>query len=128
MIVSKPVREPFRDGSTVLVRNLIQRFPERLRLAYFGDPEHPLRPGGVDHVLPAPPMSLSPGLRDKSRVLICLAHPRRWRLPLHFFFTPNLVTSTVLAMVQRLSPRRTVLQDLTSSHDATRFARLLRSL
>jgi glycosyltransferase involved in cell wall biosynthesis len=128
MIVSKPVREPFRDGSTVLVRTLIRRLPERLRLSYFGDPERPLRLGGVDEVLPAPPMSLSPGLRDKARVLICLVHPRRWRLPLHFFFTPNRVTSSVLAMLQRLAPRRTVLQDLTSSHDAGRFARLLSSL
>jgi glycosyltransferase involved in cell wall biosynthesis len=73
-------------------------------------------------------MSLSPSLRDKARVLICLAHPRRWRLPLHFFFTPNRVTSSVLALLQRLTPRRTVLQDLTSSHDAKRFVPLLRSL
>jgi glycosyltransferase involved in cell wall biosynthesis len=128
MIVSKPVREPFRDGSTVLVRTLIRRLPERFRLTYLGDPERPLRSGAADDVLPVPPMPLSPGLWQKARVLTCLAHPCRRRLPLHFFFTPNRVTSSVLALLQRLSPRRTVLQDLTSSHDAARFARLLRSL
>jgi glycosyltransferase involved in cell wall biosynthesis len=128
MIVSKPLREPFRDGSTVLARNLVQKLPERFRLSYFGDPERPLRTVMSDEVLAAPPMPFSPGVRDKARVLMCLAHPRRRRVPLHFFFTPNRVTSSVLAVAQRLSPGRLVVQDLTSSHGATRFVPLLRSL
>jgi len=128
VLVSKPLREPFRDGSTVLARTLVERLPERFRLTYFGDPARPLRPGAGDEILPARPMPLSPGLWDKARVLRSVADPRRRRLPLHFFFTPNRVSSVVLAALQRLPPRRTVVQDLTSSHGATRFVPLLRSL
>lgn len=114
LLVSKPLRPPFRDGSTVLVRALVEGLPREFSLSYFGDPQAALRPDARDTVIDSPPMGYAPSLRDKARILGTLMDPRRAKLPLHFFFTPNRVTSSVLASLRRLQPRRTMVQTVTS--------------
>ncbi len=128
LLVSKPLRPPFRDGSTVLVRTLVEGLPRDIEVAYFGDPDAPLRGGGVDHVLAARAMGYAPSIWDKARILGTLASPRQAGRPLHFFFTPNRVTSSVLAGLRRLQPRRPMIQSVMSSDGVERFARWLEPL
>lgn len=113
IFVSKPVRPPFRDGTTVLVRSLIRALPPQLELTYFGDAADALRPGR-DRIIDAPPMGYAPGMLEKARILRALASPRRLGVPLHFFFTPNRITSLVLATLRRLQPRRVMVQSVMS--------------
>ena len=127
LFVSKPVRPPFRDGTTVLVRSLIEQLPPELELTYFGDPSRALRPGR-DRIIDAPPMGYAPGLVDKARVLGALIDPRRLRTPLHFFFTPNPITSSVLATLRRLQPGRVMVQSVMSPVGASEVVRQLRGL
>jgi len=125
-IVSKPLRPPFRDGSTVLIRDLVTHTPIDRPLVYLGDPAHPLRPG--DHVLDHPPMGYSPGLLAKLRVLAAMLHPARRELPVHLCFTPNPVTSRAVASLRRLQPRRLLVQSLMSAHGCEAWTALLRPL
>ncbi|TPV93813.1 MAG: glycosyltransferase family 4 protein [Myxococcales bacterium FL481] len=128
MIVCKPLRPPFNDGSTVLARDLVRALPSTLPLTYLGDPLRPVRAAAHDEVVDAPPMAHAPGVLDKIGVLRTLVDPRRRHQPLHFLFTPNQVTSSVLLAMRRLAPRRPMLQSLMSSHGATRWAAMLRPL
>ncbi len=125
-IVCKPLRAPFRDGSTVLVRDLVLHLPGERPLVYFGDPARPLRPG--DTVLDLPPMGYAPGLWAKVRVLLAMLHPRRRQLPVHLCFTPNPITSRVLALLRWLQPRRVLVQSLMSAHGCESWVPLLRPL
>lgn len=124
LIVGKPLRAPFRDGSTVLVRDLVRAMPSERRLAYLGDPASPLRPG--DDVLAAPPAGYAPGPGDKLRALAALL--RRPSAPVHLCFTPGAATARAVAGLRRLQPRRVFLQSLMSSHGAERWEPLLRPL
>lgn len=126
LLVSKPLRPPFRDGSTVMVRGLVEGLPPEFPVAYLGDPSHPLRPR--DRVIDAPSMGYSPGLTDKARVLGAVLDPRHARSPLHFFFTPNRISSSVLASVQRVAPWRTIVQTVTSSDGVDEHASMLAGL
>jgi glycosyltransferase involved in cell wall biosynthesis len=116
LLVSKPLREPWVDGSTVLVRELVAHLPPGRRLSYLGDPRHPIRPQVDDEVVAAPPMGHAPGLLEKARVLGTIAAPGRRRQPLCFFFTPGRVTSTIVGAVRRATPRRPVVQTIMSSY------------
>jgi glycosyltransferase involved in cell wall biosynthesis len=127
MLVSKPVRPPFRDGTTVLVRSLIEQLPPPLDLTYFGDAATTLRPG-FDRVIEARPMGYAPGLLDKARMLRALVSPRRLGMPLHFFFTPNRVTSSVVTMLRRVQPRRVMVQTVMSPVSAGELVHHLRGL
>ncbi len=126
VLLSKPVRAPFRDGTSVLVRNLVQALPPSLRILYFGDPDAPVRalPG---EVLDAPAFGYQPRLRDKARILARLASPRLARSPIHSFFAPNRLSATVLAGLGRLPPRP-IMQTLPASTGAPAIAPLLRRL
>lgn len=124
LILSKPLRAPFRDGSTVLVRDLVRHMPGARGLCYLGDPSSPLRPG--DAVLRAPPAGYAPTLGDKLRALAALV--RRPRLPVHLCFTPGRATARVISALRRLQPRRVFVQSLMSSHGAEGWADLLRPL
>lgn len=124
LLVSKPVRPPFRDGSTVLARDLVRGLDPSIRLRYFGDPALPLRENG--QVLEAESMGYAPGLVAKARVLAAILAHRA--LPLHMLFTPGPLTSTIVAALRRLQPSRTIVQTLTSSAGAGRLARQLRHL
>lgn len=126
-LVSKPVRAPFRDGTTVLVRNLITGLSPTIPVSYFGDPAAPVR-SSADRVIPMAPMGLAPGLISKAALLRHLVDPRRRRQPLHLFFTPNRVTSRVLSALRRANRKRVFVQTLTSSVGVERFAPLLRHL
>jgi len=126
LLVSKPLRPPFSDGSTVLVRTLVESLDPEHFLVYFGDPAHPLREAGL--VIDGPAMGHSPSLLSKVRVLLGIVHPGHRRRPLHLFFTPNRLTSTVVAMLRRLQPRRPMIQSLMSAHDVERHVDLLRPL
>jgi glycosyltransferase involved in cell wall biosynthesis len=128
LLVSKPLRAPYRDGSTVLLRTLAQGLDERLELSYFGDPKAPVRRAGGGEIIEAPAMGYAPGLLAKARILTALLSPRRRRLGLHFFFTPNRVTSGVVAALRLLQPGRRMVQNLMSSHDVARHLPLLRAL
>ncbi|MEE9386175.1 MAG: glycosyltransferase [Nannocystaceae bacterium] len=129
MLVGKPLRAPFNDGSTVLVRDLVRGLSSHRPLTYFGDPEQPLRDRDKgDEVIDAAPMGHAPTLRSKLDVMrAIISYPRR-RQPLHFFFTPNRVTSSALAGIRRLQPRRLLVQSLMSSHGGANHARLLHPL
>lgn len=125
-LVSKPLRPPFRDGSTVLIRDLVTHTPSDRPLVYLGDPAHPLRPG--DHVLGHAPMGYSPGLIAKLRVLLAMLHPARRKLPVHLCFTPNPITSRAVALLRILQPRRLLVQSLMSAHGCEQWTNLLRPL
>ena len=128
LLVSKPLRPPFRDGSTVLVRTLVEGLPREVAVAYFGDPNVPLRGGGVDLVIAARAMGYAPSLWDKARILGTLASPRHASRPLHFFFTPNRITSSVLAGLRRMQPNRPMVQSVMSADGVERFAGWLQPL
>ena len=114
--IGKPLRPPLRDGSTVLAADLSRAMPDDVDLAYLGDPEQPARPG--DRVLPAAPMGYAPTLGEKLRVLRILLDPAHRDRGVHFFFTPNRVTSTVVRALRRLWPRRLLVQSVMSSDGA----------
>jgi glycosyltransferase involved in cell wall biosynthesis len=126
-IVSKPLRPPFRDGSTVLIRDLVTRTPAERPLVYLGDPHSPLR-AAPDSIIDLPPMGYSPGLLAKVRVLLALLHPRRRKLPVHLCFTPNSITSRAVALLRWLQPRRLLVQSLMSAHGCEGWVSLLRPL
>ncbi|HEY0137923.1 MAG TPA: glycosyltransferase [Nannocystis sp.] len=126
-IVSKPLRAPFRDGSTVLIRDLVTRMPGDRPLVYLGDPRRPLRTA-ADTILDHPAMSYSPGLLAKIRVLLAMLHPRRRHLPVQLCFTPNPITSRAVALLRWLQPRRVLVQSLMSAHGCEAWVPLLRPL
>ena len=126
-IVSKPLRAPFRDGSTVLIRDLVMHMPADRPLVYLGDPRRPLR-GAPDTILDQPAMGYSPGLLGKLRVLLAMLHPRRRKLPVQLCFTPNPITSRVVALLRWLQPRRVFVQSLMSAHGCEAWVSLLRPL
>ncbi len=126
LLVSKPLRTPFSDGSTVLVRTLVESLDPAYFLVYFGDPERPLREAGL--VIESPAMGHSPSLLAKVRVLLGIVHPGHRKRPLHLFFTPNRLTSTVVALLRRLQPSRPMVQSLMSAHEVERHVDLLRPL
>jgi hypothetical protein len=127
-LVSKPVRAPFSDGSNVLVRELVAHLPAARPLSYFGDPGAPVRAGADDDVITAAPMGHAPSAFAKLRVLSTLLHRRRRQQPLHFFFTPNRATSTVVALLRQAQPRRAMIQTLMSSDRVEAWASLLAPL
>lgn len=124
LIITKPLRPPFRDGSTVLLRDLVRALPETRELAYLGDPRAPLRP--ADTVIAGPPVGYSPRLADKRRALAAILRRPGW--PVHLCFTPGRATAAVITALRRVQPRRQFIQSLMSSHGAEAWAPLLRPL
>lgn len=127
-LVSKPLRSPFGDGSSVLVRSLVESMPPTQRFTYFGDPRHPLREGAGDRVVHRAPMGHAPSMRAKISVLAELLRPTHRRAGLHFFFTPNGVTSRVVRALRMTGPRRSVVQNVMSSDGIERMVPHLRGL
>jgi glycosyltransferase involved in cell wall biosynthesis len=125
--VSKPLRPPLRDGTTVLVHALVAGLPAERTVAYFGDPKRPVRIGD-DAILSAPAMGWAPSALDKARVLAALVRPGRGDWPLHFFFTPNSATSAIVSLLRRVRPARPVVQTITSSEGAAEHAKHLHGL
>jgi glycosyltransferase involved in cell wall biosynthesis len=128
LFVSKPLSSPLTDGTQVLVSHLVRHLEDRFRVSYFGEPERPLRAGLRGEALRARHMGYAPPLLAKLQMLATLVKPRYRRTPLHFFFTPNSATSTIVALLKRMAPRRPIVQSLMSSHNAARHAHLMRSL
>ena len=128
LLVSKPLRAPFSDGSNVLVRDLVAHLPASRTLSYFGDPAAPIRPGVGDEVIPKQSMGHAPSMAAKVGVLASIVSPARRRQSLHFFFTPNKVTSSVVAGLRRLQPRRRMIQTLMSADRVADHARFLEPL
>lgn len=124
-LVSKPLRPPFRDGSTVLVRGLVEYMPPERPIAHLGDPSQPLRPDVG--VISAPAMGYSPGFGAKARVLAAMMHPSRSSWPLHLFFTPNGMTSRVLRTLRAMQSRPMV-QSVMSADGCERWVKWLRPL
>lgn len=127
-LVSKPLRKPYGDGTSVLVRTLVDALPASLKLVYFGDAKNPRRAGASDRVIARAAMGHAPGLASKVGILAEILRLRHRKRALHFFFTPNTITSNVLAKLRRLSPSRPIVQSVTSSHGVERFADLLSGL
>lgn len=113
----KPLRAPFRDGTTVLVRNLITALPLEVEVAYFGDPARPLRPIG-DSVIAAAAMPYQPSVTDKLARLAQAVSPRLGHLPIHAWFAANPSSSRALAGLRRLPRRRPVVHTLPASTGA----------
>jgi len=128
LFVSKPLSSPLTDGTQVLVSHLVRHLEDRFRVSYFGEPDRPLRAGLRGEALRARHMGHAPPLLAKLQMLATLVKPQYRRTPLHFFFTPNAATSSIVALLKRVSPHRPIVQSLMSSHDAARHARLLQSL
>ncbi len=126
LIISKPLRPPFRDGSTVLIRDLVRALPAERRVVHLGDPTRPLRPGA--EIIDLPAMGYSPGLWAKVRVLAAMLHPRRRHMPVQLCFTPNAITSRAVALLRLVQPRRLFVQSLMSAHGAETWVPLLRPL
>ncbi|RMG95092.1 MAG: glycosyltransferase [Deltaproteobacteria bacterium] len=124
--VGKPLRPPFRDGSTVLAASFARSLPAGIDVAYFGDPARPLGPGHT--VVDVPPMGYAPTLRDKARALAVLLAPAHRHRSVHFFFTPNPVTSRVAGALRRLARRRRFVQSVTSADRIEAHAPLLAGL
>jgi glycosyltransferase involved in cell wall biosynthesis len=125
-LVSKPLRPPFRDGSTVLVRGLVEHMPPERRVVHLGDPSQPLR-SDVE-VISAPAMGYSPGFAAKARVLGAMISPSRRKWPLHLFFTPNGLTSRVLLTLRGMQSHRPMVQSLMSAHEVEGWVKWLRPL
>ncbi len=117
LVLSKPLRAPLRDGTTVLASTLVRALPPGRECAYLGDPEAPLRPGH-DRVVPAAAIGYAPGLLDRARLLGTLLDPRLSSLDVHLFFSPNRASQSVLAAVQRLGRRRRFVQTIPASEGA----------
>jgi glycosyltransferase involved in cell wall biosynthesis len=128
LFVSKPLLAPLTDGTQVLVSHLVRHLADRFRVSYFGEPERPLRGGLRGEALRARHMGHAPPVLAKVQMLATLVKPRYRRTPLHFFFTPNPATSTIVALLKRIAPRRPIVQSLMSSHGVARYAHLLESL
>jgi glycosyltransferase involved in cell wall biosynthesis len=73
-------------------------------------------------------MGYAPGLLEKARMLSVLVNPLRLWVPLHFFFTPNRMTSSVVATLRRLLPRRVMVQSVMSPVSAPELVEHLRGL
>jgi glycosyltransferase involved in cell wall biosynthesis len=127
LLLSKPLRAPLRDGTTVLASSLVRALPPEVEVAYLGDPEAPLRPGH-DRVLPALAVGYAPGLLDRARLLMTLMDPRLRKLGVHLFFSPNRASQTVLAGVRRTTPGRRFVQTIPASDGAEAHAGALRGL
>lgn len=125
-LVSKPLRPPFRDGSTVLVRGLVEHMPQGRRVVHLGDPSQPIR-SDVE-VIEAPAMDYSPGFMAKAQVFASMMHPKRRAWPLHLFFTPNGATSRVLRTLRGLQSRRMMIQSLMSAHEVETWVKWLKPL
>ena len=121
-LVSKPLRPPFGDGTSVLVRTLVDAMPREQTLAYFGDRRSPRRPGAGDLVIDKSAMGHAPTLSSKAGILAHVLMPKHRRRGLHFFFTPNAMTSQVLVQLKTLGPGRPIIQSVTSSDGVERFA------
>lgn len=126
LLISKPLRPPFRDGSTVLIRDLVRALPPERRIVHLGDPSLPLR--ADTEVIDLPAMGYSPGLLAKVRVLAAMMHPSRRHMPVHLCFTPNAVTSRAVALLRGMQRRRLLVQSLMSAHGAESWVPLLRPL
>jgi glycosyltransferase involved in cell wall biosynthesis len=127
VLLSKPLVPPLRDGTSVLVHNLLRHLPASFPAVYFGDPKAPVRPRG-DRVLPAAAMAWQPGVLDKAAMLARLLGPGLARRPIHAFFAANRSSSLVLAALQRLPRRRVVLHTLPASSGAEVIVRSLARL
>ncbi len=124
VLLCKPLRAPYRDGTSVLVRNLLRHLPPEQAAIYFGDPSAPVRPVG-DRVLPAASMGWQPRALDKATMLARLWAADLVRRPIHAFFAANRSSSAVLGMLQRLPRRRVVLHTLPASAGAESIVRFL---
>ena len=127
VLLCKPVRAPFRDGTSVLVRNMLRRMPPEVELYYFGDPAAPVRTAG-DQIVAATAMSYQPSLRDKVVMLAHMATPRLSKLPIHSFFAANKNSSRALDLLRRFPRRRPVLQTLPASTGAEALSDLFNRL
>ena len=127
LVLSKPLRAPLRDGTTVLASTLVRSLPAARECAYLGDPDAPLRPG-LDRVLPAGHVGYAPGLVDKARLFATLVDPRLRDLDVHLFFSPNRASQSVLAAVRRFSSKRRFVQTIPASEGAEAHVGALRSL
>lgn len=127
LVLSKPLRAPLRDGTTVLASTLVRALPVERECAYLGDPEAPLRPG-LDYVVPANPVGYAPGLLDRARLLGTLVSPRHRHRDVHAFFSPNKASQTALAAVAKLSKRRRIIQTIPASDGAHEHVDGLRGL
>ena len=114
MLVSKPLREPFCDGTLALCRTFLEGISAEARFTYFGDPERPVRMTLGDEIIDAPAVGFSPSFFSKARMVMSLLNPLRRHQPLHFFFTPNVTTSFVLRVLRLLQPKRVMVQSVTS--------------
>lgn len=126
-MLSKPLRAPLRDGTTVLASTLVRGLPRDRQCAYLGDPSAPLRPG-FDRVLPAAAIGYAPGLFDRARLLGTLLDPRLRELDVHLFFSPNRASQSVLAAVRKFGGRRRFVQTIPASEGAEAHVRALRGL
>jgi glycosyltransferase involved in cell wall biosynthesis len=122
--LSKPLRPPYGDGTSVLVRNLLRHLDPARPVAYFGDPRAPVRPAG-DRVLAAAAMGWQPGGLEKAVMLARMLAPGIIRHPIHAFFAANRSSSLVLDALARLPRRRTVLHTLPASAGAEAIVRWL---
>lgn len=126
-MLSKPLRAPLRDGTTVLASTLVRALPASRQCAYLGDPDAPLRPG-LDRVLAAAHVGYAPGLIDRARLLATLLDPRLRALDVHLFFSPNRASSSVLSAVRKFGGRRRFVQTIPASEGAQAHVASLRGL
>ena len=128
LFVSKPLVPPFRDGSTVLVRSLVVGLDPRFHVTYFAAHGASLRDPRAGAVVASSAMGYAPGFFAKAKMLTTVMRPRNARLGQHFFFTPNPLTSRVVAGLRRLPGRGPLLQSLMSGQNAANMVPLLRAL
>jgi glycosyltransferase involved in cell wall biosynthesis len=107
---------------------LVSGLDPRFHVTHFGDPQDPVRDPASATILPAKAMGYAPGLWAKAKVLGTLVDPRHAGLGLHFFFTPNTLTSRVVASLRRIQGTRPMIQSLMSAHDVGRMVGLLKPL
>lgn len=108
LLVSKPVEPPWNDSSKNLVRDLVLGMTRHDAIAFGREGgESSLGRALLEPVHPAGSGHFAPGLGDQMRVLKRLTFGARTDL-WHFFFAPNLKTSTVARSAASLRRARTV--------------------
>ena len=128
MLISKPLRKPFNDGTLVFCDIFLRSFSKETTFTYFGDPQDSIRQGLGDEVLEVASMGFSPSFINKMKLLLYVFSPLRRKQPIHWLFTPNKMTSRIVAELRRLYPKRVMIQTVMSSDGVEKYISLLGSL
>lgn len=121
-LITKPLVEPFHDGTKVLARDLVRGSSQEISFVYIGRPKRSIRWAAGDRVL-EPWRTGALGVRAQT-----LALGGRDVDVLHGLFVPNAASSGGLRAIARARPRLAVVQTVTAGHGVGRRLSHLRGM